>query len=81
MGNRMMTIEAMIQLAAVEKGTILGWTIYGIYSHTNGPKDSPKTAMNRKRPMIIKGCLRLFSASRKNPTVMIPEASPSKSAP
>lgn len=44
-GNMMMIREAQIQLVAVEKGTIFGCTISGMYSHTMGPKDRPKTAM------------------------------------
>jgi hypothetical protein len=55
-GNRMITADAQIQLVAVEKGTIFGWTISGIYSHTIGPKDRPNTAIYIKRPKRIKAC-------------------------
>ena len=64
-----MTREADIQFVAVEKGIIFGWTISGMYNHTTGPRDTPKTAIYRNKPRRIKSwpASLLNCLSNKNP--------------
>lgn len=53
-GNKSMMSEAVPQLVAVANGNMEGWTISGRYTHTTGPNVSPKLAMNRTNPAIMK---------------------------
>ena len=71
---------ALIQFEAVEYGTIFGCTISGIYSHTTGPRDKPNAAPNRTSPTRIRG-YDAGESGRRNPTIIIAQAIPSRSAP
>jgi hypothetical protein len=44
-GNAIMTSDADAQLANVENGMTSGSTVYAMYSHMTGPRESPKFAM------------------------------------
>jgi hypothetical protein len=61
-GKRITTKDEVNQFAAVVNEIYLGSTIYAVYSHTTGPKDSPNTAMKKNSPKItslslISGCV------------------------
>lgn len=48
-----MQIDAPTKFVIVEKGIIQGYTIYGIYNHTIGPRVNPKNAINMHIPIIM----------------------------
>ena len=78
--------NADIQFAAVEKGTIFGWTISGMYSQTTGPRDNPKTIMKANNPNRIRKLAKLLLAPSsdflmKNPIAMITHEHPSPMLP
>ena len=53
-GNRIITKDAAIQLNIVAIPITEGPTIYGMYIHTIGPKDNPKTPLKIIIPPKIK---------------------------
>lgn len=52
-GNPIIQIEAPIRLVIVEYGIIFGYTIYGIYNQTIGPRVRPKNVINIHIPIIM----------------------------
>jgi hypothetical protein len=52
-GKRITQTEAPIKFAIVEYGITLAYTIYGIYSHTIGPRVSPKLPIYTNIKQII----------------------------
>jgi hypothetical protein len=59
-------IDAPTQLIIVVKGTIFGYTIYGMYSHTIGPKLKEKTHLIPMSPIII---IKKFLDYKRNPKI------------
>lgn len=52
-GNKNVINEAVAQFAKVLIDIKLGYNIYGIYSHTIGPKERPKLAINTTNPVMM----------------------------